>query len=367
MLEDIVLSSSKSAQTIAFVAGNKAKDKMLQDPAFIYRCENPALALEAQGHDVTLIHVHDFMSSHKRFDMVMFHRPHMRDWRTRWHMIRILRHLRKQRSVLIADFDDLVFSPDFAQFSPGYVNGLVSLKQTQKNFAAHEKILRRFDAFTVSTQPLLEAMQQRVEGANVHLLPNSPHLSWHRNHAQVNTPSPKEFIIKYLPGTRSHDRDFAQVYKPLSEFLSQHPNAKLKITGVIDEQRIREQLDCEPKQLVFEPKRPFTEYADVVNDGHVHIAPLEHSVFNDCKSALKAIEAGFYQRPIIASPIPDMQRLKHEGLILANNDKEWLRALQLVYKNYEASDFRTTIEQRYSANDHANDVLDIFKVSRANE
>lgn len=366
MFEDTVLPSSKSARTIAFVAGNKAKDKMLQDPAFIYRCENPALALKAQGHDVTLIHLHDLVSIDKHFDIVVFHRPHIRDWRTRWYMSRILRRLKKQRSVLIADFDDLVFSPDFAQFSPGYVNGLVSLKQTQKNFAAHKKTLHHFDAFTVSTQPLLEAMQQQVQHASAYMLPNSPHLSWYRQHAHVISPNPKEFIIKYLPGTRSHDRDFAQVYKPLSEFLSQHPNAKLKITGVIDEQRIRESLACEPTQLIFEPKRPFTEYADVVNDGHVHIAPLEHSVFNDCKSALKAIEAGFYQRPIIASPIPDMQRLKHEGVTLASSDKEWLRALQLAYKNRQDSDYREKVEQSYRAADHANDILRIVNKSIIN-
>tara|TARA_B100000700_G_scaffold286055_1_gene340596 strand:- start:643 stop:1716 length:1074 start_codon:yes stop_codon:yes gene_type:complete len=353
------LPSSKSARTIAFVAGNKAKDKMLQDPAFIYRCENPALALEAQGHDVTLIHLHDLARSAKRFDIVIFHRPHIRDWRTRWHMRRVIRRLKKQRSFLIADFDDLVFSPEFAQFSPGYVNDLVSLKQTQKNFAAHQKTLHHFDAFTLSTQPLLEAMQQQVKNANAHLLPNSPHVSWQRQHAEINAAHPNEFIIKYLPGTRSHDRDFAQVYAPLAMFLNQHPNAKLKITGVIDEQRIRECIECNPTQLIFEPKRPFSEYAHVVNDGHVHIAPLEHSVFNDCKSALKAIEAGFYQRPIIATPIPDMLRLEHAGVILANSDKDWLKALERCFKSKNAFDYRFLINDIYNADQHARDLLSI--------
>ncbi|MBT42045.1 MAG: hypothetical protein CMF12_05930 [Idiomarina sp.] len=348
-------------QRIAFIASNKNPLKFAADPAFIYRCQNPALALQAQGHRVYLQHVSTLLStfgaklSQPTLDIAVFHRPCARTLRQRWQLYQLFKKLRQRGTRLIADFDDRVFATEFAADSPGVRNGYVSQQQTAKNFAQHQQLLHYFDAFSVSTQPLQAALQQQVQ-VPVHCLPNAPHKSWY---AQTPSQQPaKPFVLKYLPGTRSHDQDFALIAATVSDFLQRHQDAELHITGVLERTRLPAALANSP-QVIWQPKQPYEHYWQTVNAGHVHLAPLEDTPFNRGKSALKAIEAGFFNRPTIASPIPDMQRLVNAGVSFAHTPADW--AEQLEYHKLHNDPLPTHLRQQvldcYSAEQQAHDLL----------
>lgn len=304
------------SRRFAFIACNKNPQRFMQDPSYIYRCENMALALEAAGHQVNLLH-YTQLSSSTQYDVVIFHRPSYR-FGMRW----LLKRLRKRGAVVMADLDDLIFDPQYASVSPGVVNRQVTLKQTQKNFNANSKALALFEHISTSTAPLAVKLQQQFVDSRVIQLPNTVHQSWY----QHQQPKSKQALrLTYFPGTRSHDRDFATIASPLAEFLQQYPEAQLHITGVLNCQLI-----CRPGQLVMHPKQPFANYASHVAQSYINLAPLEHTEFNQHKSALKAIEASYFNAPTIASPIPDMQRLKECGAILAKDDNQWFNALQTL-------------------------------------
>lgn len=350
--------------SILFVAGNKNSAKFMSDPAFIYRCQNPALALAEQGHNVSCIHYRDLSRQKNPVDLIIFHRPCFRDWHARWLLSAELKRRRRQGTVLIADFDDLVFAPDYAQFSPGVVNGYVTLRQTQKNFAQHAKTLQYFDELTVSTQPLLDFASNNVGNDSVTWIPNSPHLLW-RDKQPTATHS-ATFDVCYLPGTRSHDKDFALIAEPLADFLAEHPDARLKITGVLDNERFPDSLKRLATQVVSQPKRPYSDYWQVVNDGHVHLAPLEDSIFNRCKSALKAIEANYFHRPLIASPIPDMKRFAGPGVDLADDANDWYERLKRHYHQRSLNDkLREQVLAQYSVQQHAAELIARYEQIRS--
>lgn len=347
-------------RSIAFIAGNKNPQKFASDPAFIYRCENPAAAAKEQGHNAHCLHINDCYTKLPEVDIAVFHRPCTRTWLQRWQFRQLIRRLRAQGTLLIADFDDRVFASDFAKDSPGVRNNYVSLKQTQKNFAQHQRVLNLFDTYTVSTTPLQQTLQPLVDGP-VHWLPNAPHKSWYRH--QPTATADNTFIIKYLPGTRSHDKDFALVADAVGQFLSKHKDAQLHITGVLDPSQLPHSLAAQKDQIIWQQKQPYDLYWQCVNAGHVHLAPLEDTPFNRCKSALKAIEAGFFNRPTIASPIPDMQRLASAGVSYAQTPTEWFEQLER-HKQQPTSQYqalREAVLACYSAEQHAQAIVQLYE------
>ncbi|MCH8502465.1 MAG: hypothetical protein LAT77_11215 [Aliidiomarina sp.] len=315
---------------IAFVAHTNHPEKFLQDPAFIYRCENPALALRELGHQVDLLHYTQFPSifhnqraRQKRYDFVVFHRPR---WRFGFNWL--IKGLQRQGCICVADFDDLVFDTDYAQFSPGVVNQLVTLKQTTKNFLRHQRALLCFQtngcAVSVSTEPLLAKVsalfrKHQRQTPPLHLIYNSVHRYWHQT-AITSKPQPPR--LTYFPGTRSHDRDFSLILPAIAQILADFPDWQLHITGVLHPDTTAEllrqlhQFGANTEQLQTSNKVPFQQYRKHVAASSVNLAPLEDQPFNHHKSALKAIEAAHFGAITVATAIPDMQRLEGATLKL---------------------------------------------------
>lgn len=303
---------SHSGLSIAFVACNKNPARFGEDPSFIYRCENLGAGLRALGVKVWLGHLSSFPWQ-RRFDWVVFHRPKV-TWRFR------LLHawLRSRATGMSADFDDLIFDPAFAQYSPGVVNGQVGLPETMRSFALHRAALASFAAVSVSTQPLADCIASTNGQTSVYVLPNAVHWRWHAM-PEAEVPRRDERpVIGYFPGTRSHDRDFSLVSKAISRVLDRHPEAVLSVTGPLNFT-----VEARANQVVHHEKVPFPRFHERFAGVSVNLAPLEETPFTRCKSALKVIEGAFWNVPTICSPLPDAERFVGEGALLASGHKEF--------------------------------------------
>lgn len=320
----------------AFVAFSNSKDKFGADPSFIYRCENLALALRAEGHHADLLHYSNVTTS-EHYDLMFFHRP-----KRRFGLSYLLHKLHRSGTVTVADFDDLVFDPAVAYLSPGVLNSLVTLRKTEQMFRSHATALKKFDLVSVSTAPLADAVRRQNPEAKVILLPNTVHYSWY-NAVTKRLPA-EHWNLTYFPGTRSHGRDFALIRQPLEQFLDEHPSIKLHITGVLDYE-----LQCRPEQLIQHEKQKFSRYHNFVAQSWVNLAPLEATFFNQHKSAIKAIEAAYWHAPTLASPIPDMQRLQGCGALLADDLNCWyLQLTKLAEPEFYKSQTRGLRERLLS-------------------
>lgn len=292
------------------MACNKNPARYREDPSFIYRCENLAAGLREQGAEVWLGHLLGF-PWHRRFDWVVFHRPKA-SWR-----FRLLHTWLRSRGVgVLADFDDLVFAPALASHSPGVVNGLVGLVETTRNFSLHEAALASFSAVTVSTQPLADAVGVFHPEIDVFVLPNAVHWSWYSLPPASSCGLPERPVISYMPGTRSHDRDFALVADALTKVLDRHPEARLRVTGPLDFS-----VRARPGQVEHREKLPFSRFHEEFFSASINLAPLEDTPFTCCKSALKVIEGAFWNVPTICSPLPDAERLLDAGALPATGSE----------------------------------------------
>ncbi len=290
---------------IAFAACNKNAKLYAQDPAYIYRCENLAHALLVAGHTVWQGHARHLPWT-QAWDVVVFHRP-----RATWWMRAMVAWLQHLGAMCVADFDDLVFDPALAKHSPGVVNGLVPLPQTQHQFAQHFKALQWFDVVTVSTQPLAERARAMATSAHVHVVPNALHWSW--RDLPLHAPERDAHTMAYMPGTRSHDNDFAWMSPAIERTLKIHPQTKLHITGPLNHC-----LKDWGSRVVHQPKRPFAEFAQVFKGVGLNLAPLASSPFNECKSGIKVMEAAWWGIPTVFGHLPDALRLVGAGGLQAN-------------------------------------------------
>lgn len=311
---------------IAFLACNKNPLFFLNDASYRYRCENLALMLREQGHQVELTHYKNFKPKGKHYDIIVFHRPS-----DNWYFRRALARCRNTGARLIADIDDLIIHPQWAEYSPGVLNKRLSLRKTKSQYQKNFLALKKFKYFTTSTIPLANKLQQHFEG-NIEVLQNAPHRLWQSISPTINQES--KLLITYFPGTASHDRDFASIQEPIKAFLADNPNARLSITGTIDTLE-----NINPAQIQYQNKLPFEAYAAEVATSWVNLSPLESTPFNDCKSALKTIEASFWNKPTISSPNPDSLRYDGCGAIIAKTPDDWYTHLaslvdQKVYDSH---------------------------------
>ena len=308
--------NSHSSLRIAFVACNRNRNSYRQDPSFTYRCENLGLGLSHLGHEVSHQHIKAY-STKNRHDIVIFHRPSasLRLWS-------ILRSLRRMGVLAVADFDDLVFDKSYASASPGVLNNLVSLRTTRRRFQSHQLAMSWFDAICVSTQPLARHVLKLFPHKQIQVIHNCVHRSW-RDSPVFTGPTKKEKVITYFPGTKSHDRDFAEVQQSLSGFLAAHPEIQLQITG-----KLSFELSANSGQIRYEDKVTFSEYPKKVRASWVNIAPLENTPFNACKSALKIMETSCWGIPTICSPNADNERFVNAGALIADTPEQWLTHLE---------------------------------------
>jgi glycosyltransferase involved in cell wall biosynthesis len=302
---------------IDFLGTNKNAARFRGDASFVYRCENLALALEAAGHRARMQHMNDYRPE-DGVDAVVFHRP-LDSLKYR----RLVKQIKRRGAVVIVDLDDLIFDPDLGVHSPAVVNGVLPLRKIRKRFARHRAALAPVDVVTVSTAAIAEHVRRASPDVRVEPVPNSVHFTWLGESPPPPAPATGQVVITYCPGTRSHDRDFAEIAGALEGFLGEHAEVRLQITG-----HLEFDLKAREGQVVHAPRVPFSEYAGVVRAGRINLAPLEPSPFNRCKSAIKVIEAGYWNIPTICSPNGDIERFVGSGAVVASTGEEWYGALE---------------------------------------
>ncbi len=313
--------------------------------------------MQQKGHQVEFVHI-------KRFallsipDVVVFHRPRLTL------RLRLLVMWLKLRGVKVfAEFDDLVFDQQYAEYSPGVLNSILSLEKTRKNYLSQQRVLKLFDAFFVSTRPLKAHISALYPEKRVKVLPNAVHHTWRKDDdfpvSAINWRNP---VITYLSGTHSHDRDFRVFARGIADFLNDHPHVSLQVTGPL-----QFDLSVDPEQVIRKEKVPFSEYHEHIRCGWVNLAPLEATPFTRCKSALKIMEAGYWGKPTICSLIPDAERFVGCGAIPVNSPadlyNELTKLLEPGYYHDCVKDLRRRVLGLADINQVAQQFLDALPKS----
>lgn len=178
-------------------------------------------------------------------------------------------------------------------------------------------------AVTVTTEPLADIVRQW--NPNVHIVPNAVP-DWLIDH-QLQQREDGTLTIGW-GGSATHNMDFDQVGDQLRQFLKRNQDTELHVIG----NDYASWMRVPRQQARFTPWVPSVDEFLQTIDYHVGVAPLRPHIFNQAKSALKAIECGALGIPIVASGVRPYEDYVQDGLTgyLVRRDHEWgacLRAL----------------------------------------
>jgi glycosyltransferase involved in cell wall biosynthesis len=278
-----------------------------------YRCHVPGMELKRQGHDVvlddvvTLRHVHEF-------DVIVL----QRQWRPE--AVEAADYARSLGKTIVYELDDDIWNlhpsnPAYEAWNDPRLKG------------AAEYLIRSADAVTTTTAPL--ARQLRKLSSKVRILPNMlPDEHW-----QVRRERPEGYakVIVGWAGSVNRGVDLNVVGGVVFQLLERYPHVEFALAAGDDPASV---FPAHPR-IRNVPVVKIEQYARLLTQFDVGIAPIVDSRFNQAKSDLKFVEYGMVGLPVVASAVESyVHSIKQgENGFLAKNDKDWLKYLRRLVED----------------------------------
>jgi hypothetical protein len=230
---------------------------------------------------------------------------------------------------VLFDVDDLIFDPDILP----EVSALATLQEDEaalylEGVQRYRTTMELCDGFIGSTEQLCQHASA-VAALPAHRFSNGVGLILGQaSDAALRRPRAHGPLrVGYLSGTTTHDQDWAMVEPAVVDVLGAHPDVELWLGGHLQPTVLVEQLGPRLRRI---PLTEWTALPGVLRDLDVNLAPLERpSRFNECKSAIKWLEAALCATPTIASPTqPFAETIRHgsNGLLASSLD-DWRGSL----------------------------------------
>ncbi len=310
---------------ILYVTDSRHGHRAWLDPSARHRVYHYADCLAANGCSVQVSHIEDLSRSLvTQAEHIIFHRP---KWTRRFESA--LRLCRQSSALLHADYDDLIFDTDYADFSPMFLNGNRPLVKVVEYFKNNFLALSEFRHILVSTRYLADSISRLLPAAKVTVLPNSiPRLF---KSPQLKKPDSEWFTIGYFPGSNSHGHDLKQITEPLVATLKKNKKCRFIVAGKLDSESLKAQgLDA-----LFLPYMDYNKYLKLLSMVDLSIAPLEDNPFNQAKSAVKLIESTVVGTPILVTDNQDMRDHENRLSTLIKDPTAWTAAFESTLNKNE--------------------------------
>jgi glycosyltransferase involved in cell wall biosynthesis len=232
---------------------------------------------------------------------------------------------RKKHKLLCGDLDDRIFAP-WDVDNTGYMRSRARPKSTvsARQSVIERDILRLLPAFemvTVSTPGLEEELAKL--GVPAHVARNSFDSE---RHPLVKRPRVGLARMLVMSGTPTHDQDLRRIAAPVARFLGEHPDVQCTLLGSLQVAGPLRGLS----NVVTKALLPVAQLYNFIAEFDLCVVPLEDTLFNDCKSALKFIECGAVSVPVLASPRREYRALVRQdesGFLSDDSEDGWYRAL----------------------------------------
>lgn len=290
-----------------------------------YRAWLPAEGLRSLGVHVDVLHYRNpgVPEAGARADIVVLYRTP-----ATVQILEFISGVRSRGIPVVFDVDDLIFVPALADRSSAL--GSLSDEESALWFDGvrrYRTTMEHCDAFLGSTPALVRHAGEA--GLPGKVFPNGVGRlmgeASDRALAHVRRPGPLR--IGYLSGTKTHQADWRMVEPAIAEVLSGEPGAQLWLVGLVEPTDL---LHPYRDRIVRRPLVSWWELPGVLRDLDVHLAPLVlDEPFNECKSAIKWLEAALVSTPTVASPTGPFREVIRNGEngFLASTEQDWVRAI----------------------------------------
>jgi glycosyltransferase involved in cell wall biosynthesis len=226
-------------------------------------------------------------------------------------------------------------------------------------------IIRVADFTTSSTISITE--QIRKYNNNSYVLPNSINKEQFAFSLKYEKKVSKDVCIVYMSGSPTHNSDFGEVENSLFRVLEENPDTKFIIVGYLKLPDHYGKLY--KRQIIQYGMQDYLDLLKVLSRASINIAPLEASLFNDCKSELKIFEAALLGIPTIASNTRSYRECitsGHNGYI-ASTREDWYVMLNKLIRDEKGREkmgknARAELVDRFSYLNTAKRAMEIYEM-----
>jgi glycosyltransferase involved in cell wall biosynthesis/predicted O-methyltransferase YrrM len=331
--KDIVASQAAVPKTLILHEGPLEAD---HGPTRIYRSDNLREQLLRLGVSAEVRHVSNFSNVPDATEILVLQRVAF----LRGHTERrkLVQGARVKGKLVLADFDDYVFDPNFDY--KRWVWGLsVLTKEQLDNYMpgviGYHEMLRDCTAAIFAT-PFLAASAERI-GLRSLVHRNSLNERYIRSSLQAMTmrPSRSRITVGYVSGTRTHDADFREAEDALIRVLQRHPELELRIFGLLE---LGPKFDPVKDQVKQVGPTSYYDMPKIISEFDINIAPLEQgNPYCQGKSEVKYLESAAVAVPTIASRSDSYIFAIANGSngLLAGSTQEWFENLETLISNHQ--------------------------------
>lgn len=173
-----------------------------------------------------------------------------------------------------------------------------------------------------------------------------------RHWAEVarNSQSPRSggtVVIGYASGSRAHEADFRLIEGPLLAIFERFDNVRLAVSGYL---KLPPSFEPHAGRIVEVPFTNYGGYLAGMAQTDINIVPLVPDRFNECKSAIRFLDAAAVGVPTVASRVGDFVNVIQADRtgVLAGSEEEWIERLSDLISG-DALRNRMALAARHSA------------------
>lgn len=286
------------------------------------RCLQPAEILSGLGYNVRVNTL--YLSKPRKGELIILHRAKL-DKHTKLFIL----YARSLGCTIWYDLDDLLFSKDAERY-------LNHIGNKRKDFSSREYLdcIGLCDKVIVSTDYLKSQLADIHKNVVVvrNFLSEKFLLTAEQVYNQRQSTEYKQFTLGYLSGSKSHNKDFAEITPALLQILGKYSNAKLIIVGPLE---LDKRFEPYKDQIDHRAFIPYADLPKVYTEIDLNLVPLEkEEAFCQAKSELKYIEAAACGVASIASATPPYAyAIEHgvNGFLI--HDNEWFEVIDALHDN----------------------------------
>jgi glycosyltransferase involved in cell wall biosynthesis len=249
---------------------------------------------------------------------------------------RTIEYAKSLNKIVFFDIDDLIFDREYYPGSKEKFKDQLShqeYKDLVKGVSLYHEALSLCD-FTIASTPALAREMEKVAGKGNSFCSRNALDKTILQFLESHSKFQRDYLsIFYGSGTKTHDADFQIVAPALSQIMEKYSNVRLTIVGYL--KLPKELEDFIDRIDRVELLNDVNIYWEFLSQADINIAPLEPSLFNDCKSEIKWLEAAAFGVPSIVSPTQTYSEILEDGLAvsLARTPDEWFEKLDLLIGN----------------------------------
>jgi len=251
-----------------------------------------------------------------------------------------LNEARRLNLSIIYDLDDPIFNVDVYKTNTGldFISRAEKL-HLLKSSRDYARFMHKCDIL-ISSTPDLKTLMENDFNKPVYLWRNLVDAETHSAAARAlnvrqKTRNNKQdtFIIGYMSGSRSHEANFRTANHAIAKIMAEHDHVEMKVVGYLE---IPKELEPFKSRITQRPYANYDIYIQELSEVDLNIIPLCIDPFNDCKSAIRYLEASLVGKPTIVAKTGDfMNIIEHGKTGYLINEDEWHSAIENVITNPE--------------------------------